>query len=495
MIEYSHFPAEKPYYVVGLARTGLSVVRALRSAGQVVYAYDDEESHCLQAKALGAVIQKPADMTWTEVQSIILSPGIPGSGPKAHSAAVLAQQHSVPILGDIDLFAQALARNPRGAKVIGITGTNGKSTTAALLHHLINYHGVTAYLGGNIGTPVLELPAPKDPEDIYVLELSSYQLERAHYLNCDVAVWLNLTPDHIDRHGSLEAYAQAKKRIFKPWGEPQIIIIGVEDAVSLAVYHDLKKDTSKTIVTLSSLPAQGTAQSRGGESQGTFQQTPFADYTYDNARIFYHDTLVLDLADRTSLLGRHNMQNITAVLAVMGCLGISCTQSAITSFQGLPHRQEYCGAKGPLQFINDSKATNINSTLQALSCYERVYLILGGVPKGEGLQGLESYKDRVHCCYLIGQAAPEFKQWLDAHNMENQNCGTLEQAVLKAIHDASLNLNSEGTKTVLLSPACASFDQFKNFEDRGLAFKNYVQSWLINHPEPIAIKQMRAHEQ
>lgn len=453
MIDLSALKATKPYYVVGLARTGLSVVKAL--AGQLVYAYDDKAEHCAAAQALGATIKAPSQIEWQAIEGLVLSPGIPHTYPVPHEAAALASKYQVPIVCDIDLFAQGVQNTP--AKIISVTGTNGKSTTAALIAHLLNDQ---AQLGGNIGKPVLELDDLMIPEEAYVLELSSYQLERAPHLKSDLAVWLNITADHIERHGSLENYVAAKQNIFKPVGEAQTIIMAIDDPYSQATYQRLIQDQAKTVIAVSA------------------RDTVKADYMYTADEICYHNKKVLDLSSRSVLLGLHNMQNITCAYAVLRALNRPLSRNAILDFAGLPHRQEYCGQKESIQFINDSKATNIESTLQALACYPHIHLILGGVAKEKGLSGLEQFKSTIQQCYLIGQAMPAFKAWLGAHGIKAIPCETLDQAIACAYDQASKAACTAEVQTILLSPACASFDQFKDFEDRGNQFKRSVQRLL-----------------
>ena len=460
MIDLSCLTAEKPYYVVGLARTGLSVVQALQAAGRLVYAYDDSHHHCAVAQALGAVIKTPAQIDWTMIEGLVLSPGIPHTYPAPHITATLAERYQVPILCDVDLFAQAVQQGvQRGqTKIVSVTGTNGKSTTAALIAHLLHDQ---AQLGGNIGKPVLELDYLEDSKATYVLELSSYQLERVPHLKSDIVVWLNITADHIDRHGSLENYVAAKQNIFKPFGEAQTIVIAVDDPYSQATYQRLQQDKAKTIMTVSAT------------------HSPTVDYTYTKDQIFYHNEMMLDLSERSTLLGLHNMQNIAVAYAVLKALNVSLTRSTILSFKGLPHRQELCGQTGAIQFINDSKATNIESTVQALTCYDHLHLILGGVPKENGLSGLESFKPKIQHCYLIGQAMLAFKAWLDEKKISCTACETLDQAVKRAYVNASkASQYTSEVQTILLSPACASFDQFKDFEDRGNQFKMMVEKLL-----------------
>lgn len=426
---------DQKYYVVGLARSGLATIAALKKAGATVFVFDDATQEGVS----------PENIEWSALDALVLSPGIPHIHPTPHRAADLARRHCVPIICDIDILAQVCP----DATFVGITGTNGKSTTTALLQHLLP----DSQMGGNIGVPVLELDPFESKEGVYLLELSSYQLERVPHLKSDIAVWLNVTADHIDRHGDLDGYIKAKKNIFTPVGIPQRIIIGIDDPESQAVYEDLLRDCSKSIMPLSThkILDKGLSVIEG--------------VLYENAQEMY------SLESLDNLPGSHNHQNIAAAYGVLHYLTKPFDLEGIASFSGLPHRQEILGSVGDITFVNDSKATNIDSTLRALSCYECVHLILGGVAKGSGLKGLEACKKSIEHAYVFGRAAQQFSKELSLSAIPHSVFETLEDATHAAAHQVHKG-------TVLLSPACASFDHYQDFEERGEAFRAIVRTIL-----------------
>ncbi len=444
--------SSKAYYVVGLARSGQATVRALKKSGARLFVFDDSVESSVPDYI------RPEDVDWSALDGLILSPGIPHTFPNPHKTAELAKAHNVPILCDVDLLAQACPK----AFFVGITGTNGKSTTTALLHHLLP----ESYMGGNIGFPVLALEADaKKQDDLFLLELSSYQLERVPHLKCGVAVCLNITPDHLDRHGDFQGYVEAKKKLFLPFGDPQTVIIGIDDEASFEIYNSLKKDEAKKVIPLSGckILQEGISVLDG--------------VLYDRGR------KVASLLEAKSLLGTHNHQNISAAYAVMKALGKSFALEDVIFFKGLPHRQEYVEHKRNVTFINDSKATNITSTLKALSCYSSVHLLLGGIAKASSLSDIEQEKNAIAHAYVFGDAVKQFSQELTEKGIPHSCFKTLEEATQKAACDAFQEAD-RGAKeiTVLLSPACSSFDQFKDFEKRGEAFKLVVHD-IVNQQE------------
>lgn len=442
--------SSKSYYVVGLARSGRATVKALKKAGAEVFVFDDS----VEPTEPGYI--RPEDVEWSALDTLVLSPGIPHTFPTPHKAAELARAHNVPILCDVDLLAQTCPK----ALFVGITGTNGKSTTTALLHHLLP----DSHMGGNIGVPVLDLKAnPDGSDDLFLLELSSYQLERVPHLKCAIAVWLNISPDHLDRHGDFKGYIDAKKNLLLPFGDPQKVIISIDDKVSFEIYEVLKKDVSKKVIPLSVCE-----KLQDGVSV-------IAGVLYDQGQE------IGSVLEAKSLLGAHNHQNIAAVYGVLKTFGKSFVIEEVNHFKGLPHRQEYVACTENVTFINDSKATNITSTLRALTCYENVHLLLGGVAKESGLEDLEKEKKAVSHAYVFGQAAPQFAQDLTEKGIPHSCFKTLDEATQKAACDA-FQKSAHGAATVLLSPACSSFDQFKDFEQRGETFKTLVHK-LINQQE------------
>jgi UDP-N-acetylmuramoylalanine--D-glutamate ligase len=446
--------------VFGLARTGLAAAKALTAGGARVCAWDDNDVARANAEAQGVPVTDINSRDWRSFAALVLSPGVPLTFPEPHRVVTLADAVGVPVMGDIELFARAVNALPAAQrpKLIGITGTNGKSTTSALIAHILKEAGKDVRLGGNIGNAVLELP-PLHAGAYYVIELSSYQLDLASSLRLDVAVWLNTTPDHLDRHGDMNAYVAAKKRIFLNQGAADWAIIGVDDGYCATVCTELTRAAVQHVAPISS----GQALGRGVSAL--------------NGKIV--DALggraehAADLEGAPALAGRHNAQNAAAAYAATRALGIDprVIANALTSFAGLPHRLERVATIDGVRFINDSKATNANAAAQALAVYPRVYWIAGGVAKEGGIDELSPFFPRMAKAYLIGQSAGDFSDVLRG-KVPVTMAGNLEAATKLAYADA--RASGEPHPVVLLSPACASFDQFKSYEDRGDKFKAYV---------------------
>ncbi len=414
--------AGKAYGIYGLARSGRASAAALLAAGAEVVCWDDGEA---TRKAFGGALTDLHGIEMTTVEALVVSPGVPHSAP-LFAAGVEA---GIPVIGDIELFAQTRASLP-AHRVVGITGTNGKSTTTALIHHILQTAGVPATMGGNIGLPILaQNPLPAG--GVYVLELSSYQLDLTFSLDCEVAVLLNITPDHIDRHGSLAAYAAAKARLFTMQSAGQTAIVGALAEADFGVLDD-------------------------GE---------------DPIVVFLEDATPGDQAGWPALQGPHNLQNAKAATAACTALGLTMDQisAGLASYPGLPHRMERIAEKHGVLWVNDSKATNPDSTAPALAAYPGTHWIVGGRPKGDDLDAVLPHLPGVRAAYLIGEAAAVFAPVLAAH-VPLVMSGTLERAVADAAAAAVAG------DTVLLSPACASFDQFKDFEARGDRFRALVEA-------------------
>jgi UDP-N-acetylmuramoylalanine--D-glutamate ligase len=365
-----------------------------------------------------------------------------------------AREAGVEIIGDIELLGRARPQ----ACYVGITGTNGKSTTTALIGHILAEAGRPVEIGGNLGTPALSLE-PLGADGIYVLEASSFQLDLIETLAFDVAVLLNITPDHLDRHGDMDGYIAAKKRIFARQGEDATAVIGVDDAICRDIAEELRCAGKARVV-----PISVTRQAPGG--------------VYAEGGVLIDATgirpeRVLDLAEAERLPGSHNAQNAAAAYAAARSLGIERDRAAaaIRSFPGLAHRQELVGTIGGVRYINDSKATNADATEKALACYDAIYWILGGLPKSGGITSLTSYFPRVRHAYLIGRATEEFAATLGTA-VPFTRSGELA-AALAAAHAQGQREGVPGA-VVLLSPACASYDQFPNFEVRGDRFRELV---------------------
>ncbi len=447
--------------VYGLGRTGLSAAKALAAGGARVHAWDDGEAARAKAEAEGINVSDINKRDWQKFAALVLSPGIPFRFPQPHRLVRMAEMMNVPVVGDMELFARAVQALPEKGrpKIVGITGTNGKSTTTALIGHILKEAGRDVRVGGNIGKGVLDMAA-LNANAIYVLELSSYQLDLVESLRCDVAVFLNISPDHLDRHGGMDGYVDAKKRIFANQRPRDAAIVGIDDPYSQAIAMSRKRPGGGHVVQISS---------EFGLARGV---SAVDGHLYDSTG--GQAIRVGDLAEAEALPGRHNHQNAAAAYAACHALGIAPGRimAAIRSFPGLPHRMELVGEVDGVRFVNDSKATNAQAAEQALKTWPRVHWIAGGVPKADGIQPLEPWFDRIAQAYLIGESEAAFAKTLSGQ-VETVKCGTLEAAT-QAAFDAA-KASGEPNPIVLLSPACASFDQFKDFEARGDAFRDFVQ--------------------
>jgi UDP-N-acetylmuramoylalanine--D-glutamate ligase len=446
--------------VFGLARTGLAAARALTAGGARVHAWDDSDVSRANAEANGVPVSDINSRDWRSFAALVLSPGVPLTFPEPHRVVTLAEAVGVPIMSDIELFARAVNALPatQRPKLIGITGTNGKSTTSALIAHILKEAGKDVRLGGNIGAAMLEQP-PLHPGAYYVIELSSYQLDITSSLRLDVAVWLNTTPDHLDRHGNMAAYVAAKKRIFLNQGAADWAVIGVDDAYCAQICTELTRNAMQHVAPISSGQALGSGVSALGGK--------IIDALSGRSEV------IADLAQAPALAGKHNAQNAAAAYAATRALGVDhrIIAQAYNTFPGLPHRLERVATIEGVRFVNDSKATNANAAAQALAVYPRVYWIAGGVAKEGGIEDLEEFFPRMAKAYLIGQSAGDFSDVLRG-KVPTVMAGNLEAAVKLAFNDAKAS--GEPHPVVLLSPACASFDQFKSYEHRGDEFKKYV---------------------
>jgi UDP-N-acetylmuramoylalanine--D-glutamate ligase len=450
--------AHKAVAVFGLARSGVSAVRALSAGGAQIVAWDDAAERREEAAQAGASLVPVENWDWDELVALILSPGVPLTHPVPHAVVAAAREAGVEIIGDVELFAREIRPNaaePGRAPVIAITGTNGKSTTTALIGHILAACGFDAQIGGNIGKPMLNLASPS-PRTIYVLEVSSYQIDLAPGLVPDVSVLTNITPDHIDRHGSLEGYAAVKARLLEQTAADGLVCIGVDDPQSASIHTRIAAHGGAKAVAVSAGKVLG---------RGIF----VLDGKLYDAQA-QRATEVMDLREARNLPGAHNWQN--AALAYAACRPFvrdtRAIVAAIRDFPGLPHRLEAVAQIGKVRFINDSKATNAEAASRALACYPDIFWIAGGKAKEGGIEGLKSFFPHICKAYLIGEAASKFAHMLDGH-VTYEICGTLDRAVASALADATHA--ALPSPVVLLSPACASFDQFKDFEDRGEAFR------------------------
>ena len=422
--------AGKHYAVYGLARSGLATVEALLASGAKVTAWDGKE----EARAKGPAGSEIANLDEVDLavfDSLVVTPGLPLN---RHPIAQRARDADVEIIGDIELFARARPELPPH-KVVGITGTNGKSTTTALIHHILKTAGVPTETGGNIGLPILaQDPLPEG--GVYVLELSSYQIDLTQSLDCDVAVLLNITPDHLDRYESFEAYAASKERLLTLQSRDHWCVISRDTQASFDIYQD-----------------------------------EWLDHRRPHERVvtITHDD-VDDQSGWPALQGPHNAENAAAAIAVCKILGLNDQQigEGLRTYPGLPHRMERVRESDGVLFINDSKATNPTATAPALTAFEKIRWICGGQPKTDNLDECAPHFGHVRKAYTIGEAGELFASLLSPH-MAVAQCQTLERAVDEAAAEA------ESGDTVLLSPACASFDQFRDFEDRGDQFRALVE--------------------
>ena len=447
--------------VYGLGRTGLSAAKALAAGGARVHAWDDGEAARAKAEAEDVNVSDINKRDWQKFAALVLSPGIPYKFPQPHRLVRMAEMMNVPVVGDMELFARAVQALPEKGrpKVVGITGTNGKSTTTALIGHILREAGRDVRIGGNIGTGVLDM-APLNANAIYVLELSSYQLDLVESLHCDVSVFLNISPDHLDRHGGMDGYVDAKKRIFANQRPRDVAVIGIDDPHSQAVAMSRLRPGEGRVVQISS---------EFGLARGV---SAVDGHLYDSTG--GQAIRVGDLAEAQALPGRHNFQNAAAAYAACQALGVAPGRimAGIQSFPGLAHRMELVGDVEGVRFVNDSKATNAQAAEQALKTWPKVHWIAGGVAKAEGIEPLAPWFDRITQAYLIGESEADFTKTLKGKT-KTVSCGTLEAAT-QAAFDAA-KASGEANPIVLLSPACASFDQFKDFEARGDAFKGIVQ--------------------
>jgi UDP-N-acetylmuramoylalanine--D-glutamate ligase len=460
--------ANRTVAVFGLARTGLGAVRALVAGGATVIAWDDSSTARDLGGQQGAEIMPWREWPWERIAALILSPGVPLTHPKPHGVVEHASRAHAPIIGDVELFAREVRPNrdlPGKSPVIAITGTNGKSTTTALVGHILSQCGFDAQVGGNIGKSVLEL-SPPSARTIYVLEMSSFQIELAPDLVPDVAILSNLSPDHIDRHGSMQNYAAIKAQLMRQAAKDGQLAIGVDDEYAAAIFTQVA--------------AAGGAQAHPVSVGKVLGRGIFVvdGALYD--ALGGHACKVMDMAGAARLPGAHNWQNAALAYAAVRPF-ISDTKAiaaAIASFPGLAHRMEDVGHIGKTAFINDSKATNADATARALAVYPDIFWIAGGKPKEGGIAPLATFFPRIRKAYLIGEAASQFARTLDG-KAQYEMSGTLDVAVASAAADAAAS--AAETPVVLLSPACASYDQFKDFEQRGDSFRDLVAR-LPQHP-------------
>ncbi len=434
--------------VFGLGASGLATARSLTAGGAEVLAWDDTPARREALEQIpGARPVAPDAAAWAGVAALALSPGVPLTHPEPHPVVRLADSLGLEILGDVELFARARPE----ARVVAITGTNGKSTTTALLGHLLAAAGRAVEIGANLGQPVLDL-APLPEEGVYVLELSSYQIDLTRSLRPEIAVLLNVSPDHLDRHGDMAGYVGAKRRLLE-MGEGALLI-GVDDEHGRRIADDLRS-AGREVLALS------------------LEIRPEHGIFVDDGEIFAlhagRERRLAGVAGLDTLRGRHNHQNAAAAVAIADRLGLTAgeIEAGLAGFPGLPHRMQRVAGAAGVAFVNDSKATNAEATSHALAAFRDIHWIVGGRAKAEGLRPLLKRLDHVARAYLIGEAAERFRDELDGR-VACEIAGDLATAVERAALEARGGGAAEAV--VLLSPACASFDQFPSFEARGAAF-------------------------
>jgi UDP-N-acetylmuramoylalanine--D-glutamate ligase len=453
--------AGKKVAVFGLGGSGLVGASALLAGGADVIGYDDTAASVTKANAAGIPTADLRKADWSRIAALVLAPGVPLTHPEPHWVVKLARDAKVEIIGDIELFARERARHAPGSPFVAITGTNGKSTTTALIAHLVKSAGMDAQLGGNIGTAILSLQPPSanaKPLRVHVIECSSYQIDLAPSLDPSVGILINLSEDHLDRHGTMENYAAVKERLVGGVPREGTAIVGVDDNWCSNIADRLDKAGKRLVRVSVTRKLSGGIYAEGprimrAETSGTLE--------------------IAELAGIGSLRGVHNAQNAACATAAALALGLdrAAIQAGLKSFPGLAHRMEEVGRRGFVLFVNDSKATNADSTAQALACFTDIFWIAGGKPKTGGIESLRPFFPRISKAYLIGEAANEFAATL-GNDVPHEINGTLDKAVAAATRDAEASPSRE--PVVLLSPACASFDQYRNFEVRGDAFRELV---------------------
>lgn len=445
--------------VFGLGSSGLAAAKALSESGALVLAWDDSDERRTRAVEAGIVLANLYARDWNDVSALVLSPGVPFTHPEPHGIVKLARAAGAEVIGDVELFQRALAAAHADTRLVAVTGTNGKSTTTALIGHMVRRCGDIAEVGGNIGKPVLELAMPR-ADIVYVLEVSSYQIDLAPSFAPNVAILLNITPDHIDRHGSLENYAAVKARLFDNLSPADTAIAGVDDAPTMDICTQVcaRRGARVWPISVGKALGRGVYAIDGVLYESTDAQTVRAG----------------DLKPLATLAGAHNWQNAAAAYAAGRALGYPRDKilAAFETFPGLEHRMEVVAERDDMMFVNDSKATNADAAGKALAAYDDIYWIAGGRPKEGGIASLEPLFGHIRRAYLIGEAAVDFGRTLDG-KVPFRDCRTLDAAVAEATRDAVAE-SERGRRVILLSPACASFDQFSGFEERGDAFRRAV---------------------
>ena len=450
----------------GLGGSGLATAQALQAGGAILAAWDDSEPARARAAAAGIRLGDLDAAHWRDFAALVLSPGVPLTHPRPHWVVERAQNAGVPIIGDIELFCRERRARAPGAPFVAVTGTNGKSTTSALIAHLLRVGKWAVELGGNIGTAILALEPP-DARRIHVIECSSYQIDLSPSLDPTIGIMLNVTPDHLDRHGSVANYAAVKAKLVDG---ADLALIGVDDAFGQAMGL-LQNGRNRRHPERRNLPVSVERRLDFGvfvEAQRIVVIDERGERTLGH------------LAGVGRLRGKHNAQNAAFAAAAVERFGLSSAviQAGLESFPGLQHRMEQIGVSGRVLFVNDSKATNADAAEKALLSFNSIHWIVGGRPKEGGLAMLKPLFGRIKKAYLIGEASGPFARELEGQ-VDFERCERLQIAVARAAEDATASLAEE--PVVLLSPACASFDQYPNFEVRGDHFRALVTAWIQAH--------------
>ena len=448
----------------GLGGSGLATAQALVVGGAQVLAWDDGEAAREKAREVGIPVADLSRIDWSDAAALILAPGIPLTHPRPHWSAEMAKAARIQIIGDIELFCRERAKLAPRAPFIAVTGTNGKSTTTALIAHILRTAGMDVAMGGNIGTPVLALEPPSRSR-FHVIECSSFQIDLSPSLDPTVGILLNITPDHLDRHGTMHIYAAVKERLVRG---AEMAFVSVDDEYCWKIGR-ANNDVAQRSLQRGNCPVSVKREL----DCGIF----LAGSTIVSRTRGGSDVDLGDIAGIPTLRGEHNAQNAAFALAAVSIWRFprEIVQHGLTTYPGLPHRMEEVGRSGRVLFVNDSKATNADAAARALVCFDNIYWIVGGRAKEGGIESLRPLLTHVRKAYLIGESSDDFAQTL-AGNVAFQHCGTLDFALDAAAADAALSTNDA---VVLLSPACASYDQFANFEMRGDVFRDLVHNLLL----------------
>jgi UDP-N-acetylmuramoylalanine--D-glutamate ligase len=449
--------AGKTVAVFGLGGSGLASCHALKAGGAEVIACDDDAGRMAEAARAGFITADLRTVSWANFAALVLSPGVPLTHPVPHWTVTMAAAAGVAVIGDVELFCRERRRHAPTAPFVAITGTNGKSTTTALTAHLMRSAGHDTQMGGNIGTAILSLEPPRAGR-VHVIEMSSYQIDLTPSLDPLVGILLNVTEDHLDRHGTMANYAAVKERLVAGVQRGGTAIVGVDDQWCQAVADRIEQQGVRVI--------------------RISVKRPLADGIYLDHETLVHAsggarTELARIGGIGSLRGEHNAQNAAAAAAAALALGVSfaALQDGLRSFPGLAHRMEQVGRRGPVLFINDSKATNADAAARALASFGDIFWIAGGKPKTGGIESLRGFFPGIRKAYLIGEAAADFARTLG--DVPHVMAGDLATAVRTAADDAAAS--GLAAPVVLLSPACASFDQYRNFELRGDHFRELVR--------------------